>query len=254
MFIKARKPKRKNRNRKSRVPRSLAPRSHMKPYTFNFKLRPQILLNDAATIGSVSFVLGSGGGNAPLTNAAANLSINTSSAGLIGFSDVALGCPIQLEDIASYAAYTSVFDAYKINYVTARIEYLNNSALVNGTGLLPTVHMYWDQDDAAPPPSLQSISGKQGAKLFCPGSNKRSGVLKFRPLTRNGVNTASTVSGAIVPNKAQWINCTAGNVPHYGFKAYITDFFSPGPAAPATNAFRIHWTYNVSFRAPIAAS
>jgi len=225
----------------------------MKSYTFNFKLRPQFLVASQTTVGAVQFNITTGAGDAPLTNNAANLVVNTPTSTITGFSDVALGCALQLEDIASYAAYTSLFDAYKINSVSCRIEYLNNSSSVSTGGLMPTILMYWDQDDATPPPSSQSIQGKQGAKLFMPGSNRNSAVLKFRPLTRNGVNTAAAVSGAVVPNKSQWINCTASNVPHYGFKAWISDFYSPGTPA-VVNAFRLHWSYNVSFRSPIAAS
>jgi len=225
----------------------------MKSYTFSFKLRPQFLAASNTTVGVIQLNLGTGSGDAPITNATSNLVVNTPTSNINGFSDVALGCPIQLQDIASYVAYTSLFDAYKINSVSCRIEYLNNSSSVSSGGLMPTIMMYWDQDDAVPPVSLQAIQGKQGAKLFMPASNRTSATLKFRPLTRNGVNTAAAVSGAVVPNKSQWINCTSPNVPHYGFKAWISDFYAPGTAA-VINAFRLHWTYNVSFRSPIAAS
>lgn len=250
--MKKRVPRR--RQRKSKVPRSLA----MKHYNFTFKLPSQILVS-SNTAGAIDFSqIGPGSpgvtqpsaGLLPMTTA--NRAIYPSANGITGFYDVALATSFKLSDIYNYGTYTALFDAYKITSVSCNIEYLNNISGVNTTGLMPSLYWYWDQDDATVPISAFNIQAKQGVKrrrftdkgVSTLGHPKMAGQL----VTAAGGGTA----GAAIL-KANWLDCVHNDVTHYALKMFITDLYLPGSTG-VNNAFRLNWTYNVSFRSPIAAA
>jgi len=230
------------RQRKTRVPRSLA----MKPYNYVFKLPAQIQTS-SGTAGLLNF---SGSGNAgqfPLTNNPANLQILSSASGIPNFFDISMACTFRLSDLLNFTSFTSVYDAYKINSVKLELEYLNNMSSVNSTGLMPSFYHYWDQDDATVP-NVISVQQKQGMKRrHFRGNNslKCSGRPK---LAITAASQAGNVASIIA--KSQYIDCVHSDVLHYALKMVITDVYLPGTVA-VTQAFRWNWTYNVSFRAPI---
>lgn len=151
-----------------------------------------------------------------------------------------------------------MFDAYKIRKVTLELEYLNNVSSATGNSLMPTTYMVWDQDDAISPPSLLSITSKQGVKVRRMGR----GVQRFsvRPVVSDvvGINTPSSVPAftvAAVSNKSRWIDSLAPAVQHNAIKLAITDVHLPvSTTLDLTQAFRFNWTYHISFRAPLLAS
>lgn len=220
------------------------------PYRYKFQLQAQLLTGDA-TAGSM--VLSPTGGLKPIQGppATSAFTLFPSSNGLSNFYDLAIACPFRLRDLNYAANFQQMYDAYKFGKVTLNVSYLNNVSAVNATGLMPTIYMVWDQDDALVPPSLTSISGKQGVKVrqFGDGA-KTTQRISVVPVTAGFVQATSGTANALVSNKPQWLDCVNDDVVHYGIKLFITDLYLPGSTA-VTQALRFNWTYHVSFRAPL---
>ncbi|UAU46997.1 Cap [Chicken proventriculitis-associated circular virus 2] len=239
--------RRRPRARKSRVPKSLA----MKPYNFTFKLPSQVFTSNAS-LGQLDASVAAANGPAPLANTKRN--IYPSSNGLPNMYDIGFATTFSLADIYNAAAWIPLFDAYKLNSVKCSIEYLNNTSNVNTQGLMPSVYLYWDQDDATIPTSAINIQQKQGMKRLQFGNKMRTSISTTgRPKLTTSTNIAGgTTTGAIV-QRSQYLDCVNNTVQHYALKMLITDVFLPGTTA-VTQAFRFNWTYNVSFRSPILAA
>ena len=166
--------------------------------------------------------------------------------------DLAGGVSFQLNDLASVNNFTILYDAYKITKVNCTIEYLNNSSQAGLGYFNPTIWMYYDQDDAATPASLAPLTGKQGVRKHTFGSDRKNKVsFSFTPTLAIDVEASTGNVPGIVAAKPSWVNCAFPNAIHNALKFWISDV----PAAFADNtppcAFRINWTYHVSFRSPI---
>ena len=250
--MKSRRPRRKAPRRRSRVPRGLrAPKIQLKHYRYKFELTPQLIRNNLAAEGARIIL-------PPVDqlNPQHPVTAVTTVSGSLGVADVsnfALACSFALNDTINWQAYTAMYDAYKINSVTITLEYLSNTAAVNGGGLLPTFYMYWDQDDQTVPTGVTQISGKQGVKKWQPTSNRTTKKFKFVPVTRNVVygGTTEEPQGAVVPNKSQWLNCTNPEIPHFAFKLVGQDMLAPFAANTILNCVRLNYVYDVSFRSPL---
>ena len=247
-----RRPRRRPARRPRRVARGLkAPRAQLKHYDYTFKLQPQSMISDLSGQQGVVIV---NPANSLKPIQPTDLTLVGSSLGsIVNALDWSASALFRLSDIANYSDFTEMYDAYKINSVTVELQYLSNSAAVNGSGILPTFYMYWDQDDAIPPPTLKNILGKSGVKKWQPSSNRLTKKFKFVPICANVAQDAASLQPVIVPNKSQWIDCQSPNVPHYAFKMFTQDWLTPG-ASNIVNVVRVHYTYNVSFRSPLLCS
>lgn len=185
------------------------------------------------------------GGDAPID--ATNFSGLTGTSGLPNFFDYSGAQNFSLGDTEYFLNFTGMFDAYKITKVKCTIDYLNNASSVNSTGLMPTIYMYWDQDDNFVPATQTSIMGKQGVKKTQLGyKNKTAASISLKPV----VKTDSQGSSSVLATKSMWLDCTDETINHYGLKWYIADIYLPGSAA-VTHAFRFNWTYYIEFRSPL---
>lgn len=255
-----RRPRRVRRVRRAkRGIRSTVPRRSLqfKPYNYRFKPPPQLLVASSTVAApnqtAWQFSIVNDAGALPLTNNATNLQIIGSSTGLSNFCDIGLACTFKLDDCITYQSFTQLYDAYKITKVSLTIEYLNNVSGIGGAALMPTIYMYYDQDDANVPTSQVRVIGKQGMRLHHFNTGKQAKTtFKFSPtIPQLAIADAEgTISQAMVASKPQWIDCAAPSVPHYAFKALITDLYAPG--VPVVNVFRLNWTYDVQFRSPVA--
>jgi len=255
-----RKPRRNAKAKYARsVPRSLG---QFMPYNYRFKMLPQILKNDPAT-GSFVFA-GAPAGFYPLIPS--HLSLQGAATGFPNYFDIGLSARFRLSDLGNYSSFTSLYDAYKINRVSVTIESLSNVAAQNTTGVLPTIWQYYDQDDyitpaaAGPGTGIAQVLGKQGVKRHQFGSSKKASVtFSFSPTSQvvveNGLSDpADSLIAGQINKKPMWLNCATPDVNHYGFKAWITDMYSPIVSAENTAptvALRFNWTYDISFRSPI---
>ena len=254
MPMRRRAPRRRRPARRPRrVPRRglKAPRSQLKHYNYSFKLQPQSIVSDLS--GQAGVVIVNPANSLKPIQPSDLTMVGSSLGSLVSALDWSVGAVFRLSDIANYSDFTEMYDAYKINSITVELQYLSNSAAVNGNGILPTFYMYWDQDDAIQPPSLKNILGKQGVKKWQPTSSRLTKKFKFVPITANVAQDAASLQPVIVPNRSQWIDCLSANVPHYAIKLFTQDWLTPA-ATPIVNVVRVHYTYNVSFRSPLLCS
>jgi len=184
----------------------------------------------------------------------ANISGTTpSKSGFAGYYDFGVSVPFALTDLANYSAYTGLYDQYKINSVTLDLQFLSNSAQVNGFGVLPTIYAIVDEDDAVTPLLQSSVTGRQGHRVFKFGNGDRTSYkMSIRP--RVAVINQATVNPALPPTSTgrqqsinQWVDCNSPTVQYYGIKLWFTDVLLLGNPAINT-AFKWNWTYNVSFK------
>lgn len=251
---------RRRKNRKARRATHLSRSLRLnaltaKTYTYQFNLQPQILRSLQTTGGAspIGFAPQPGAAQVPMLTFATV----AASTGFPGFIDVGMACPFALNDIGNIGPWRNMYDAYRINSIELNLEYLNNESNVTSLGLMPTVWMYQDQDDALPPTNVQSITGKQGVKMFQFGNRaKTSFKFKFTPTLQTVVATSAGAQSVTVNKKPVWCNTQPGSAgfvgaTHYGLKLWISDVYAPQVASTA-NAFRLNWKYNVSFRSPVA--
>jgi len=240
-------------NRRSRVPRSLL----MKPYSYVFKLNPQIISTDGQAFVRIPALspaapIKPGTGSPPTTGGIVNYT--TASSGFINCVDWGVAFAGQLSDCASANAFIGLYDAYRIDRITVTVQYLSTAlapGTTNGSMVMPTFVMYHDQDDAVNPPDVYSLSRRQGSKRFQPTATKLATSFSFVPRLAVGVgiNPAGLSGNGAIVAKPTWIDCATPNVSHYGFKMTCQDFGVP--QAGGFNAVRLQYTYHVSFRSPL---
>ena len=249
-----RKPKSRS-TRRARPDRALI----MKPYSYTFKLAPNVLVMSTATVGSCAFSTLAGSSTFPLGGTGTFTPTMVQSAtGFAGYHDVALACTFNLGDCTYGATFAGNYDAYRIKSVTMDMEWLCNTAPVNGAAILPTVYLYCDQDDAVLPANLLSLTSRQGVERIQLGDRMNTHIRRKIPLfTAPAIGAAAGGGGltAGVNKRNQWINC-AGNGPlaqHYGLKMWIADVNALGNPS-VYNGFRFTFEYEVEFRAPLICS
>jgi len=170
------------------------------------------------------------------------------------FFDLFAAVPFQLNDLVHSGTYTSMYDAYKIKRVSVSVEYLTNNT--SQFQLNPTTYMVWDQDDAIIPPTLASITSKQGVSVRQFGNKSRSVITYSMVPTISQVvvyNGGTTGSGGVA-SKPTWLDSRNPDVQHNAFKLAITDIYLPGGAGAVEQAFRLNWTYHMCFRSPLLSS
>ena len=251
--------KRKQSTRRSRaLPRPSTSHPSLKVYSYEFNPPPQIVTVYAGTpvgppVVPPSVNLSPSGGLAPLTTTSGGL-VFFAANGIPNSCDLGIGTTFALADLVNHLDWASMYDAYRIDRIDCRVEFLSNSANVNGAGVMPTIYQYWDQDSSDIPTSAQSITGKQGMRMQAIGDQSSTVYSSsFRPYSAMYPELPSpTTAPAGITKPGQWLDCSYPNVKHYGFKAWITDLYSALPSVPTVNCvLRFNWTYHVSFRSPI---
>jgi hypothetical protein len=227
-----------------------------KTYRYSFQLLPNVCIMSQTAPGFCNFSAASGAQIHPLGNPGTfNPTMIPSATGFGGYYDLVCGVPFQLTDCLNSATFVSMYDAYRILGVTVKVEWLCNTAPLNGGAILPTVYLYNDQDDVALPITLNQITGKQGVKIIALGNgNATSFTHRIKPYTAPVLAAVAAPTPGI-SQAGQWINC-AGNGPtvvHYGLKMFITDILASGSAG-VNNAFKFSFKYDVEFRSPLLAT
>lgn len=248
-----RAPKRRLRkrkgNRRGRIGAGV--RKQLKQYKFEYKLAPQVVYSSQTTAASLIVSTAPNTGLLPVTSS--NLSVIPSGTlGVANYVDFGIGQSFQLTDCANFGALANRFDAYKIDRITMELQYLNNVSYINGGGAMPTFWFAWDQDDATIPQTVGTLTGIQGVRKWQPTANKTTFKYSFKPTNLVNLRTSTVgVAGTtqlIMPKG--FINCGSPTATHMGLKMFVTDWYAPG-VLPTLNAFRINWTYHVTYRSPI---
>lgn len=231
-----------------RRPKSSGARLIHKTYTYKMTPNPTYITSDT----NASGVVLTSALSAPVIGANINAPV-PSKTGFAGFYDFGVSVPFSLADLANYSSFTGLYDQYKINSVTLDLQFLSNSAQVNGFGLLPTVYAIVDEDDAVTPLLQSTVTGRQGHRIFKFGDGDRSSFkINIRP--QIAVINQATVNPALPPTAFgrqqsinAWVDCNSPTVQYFGLKLWFTDVLLLGNPAVNT-AFKWNWTYNVSFK------
>lgn len=244
-----------------------------KIYTFNFNLESQYLRSGIGTTQPPVVLTGPAQG--PLRPVGTlsppfygpSISLNANQMSLANLYDMGLGVTFSAQDIGNISQWTDMFDQYRINYVKLTIEnqFPADGTIAGAPGPVamqipePTLYIVEDLDSAAVPTALSQVSGFQGVKKVTLGSrDKNTFTYTFRPRPVMSLETITAPANALgtansgVGKRGQWIDNQFTDVSHYGMKAWITNWLVT--AQPdLLSAYRFTWTYNLSFKQPIAA-
>lgn len=148
----------------------------------------------------------------------------------------------RLSDMPDNASYTSIYDAYRIDKITAYIHSVCQSSTPTVTPAFAPLCTAIDYDDATIPTSFTNLMESSTSKVH---ANNPSQVI-VRSFIPEAV-MASFQAGAAIDGRAlksrSWIDMASTGVNHYGFKLIIRQ-------ATSTNSFAyyINFKYDVSFK------
>nr|WPR18756.1 MAG: capsid protein [Skomarfal virus 55] len=246
--------------RKSRIGRGLGGNTGAsnKVYTYNFSLGSQLIRSGLSNTEPPVNIVGA----AAPWSAAANFSSTASQSTLPFTYDVGFAGVFKLNDIQNFAAFTPMYDQYRINKITLELEDLTSPSYspgvsvggVPGASVQPlnsTVYLAVDYDDAAVPSVVANIQRRQGVRKLTANTGRNRMRITFKPSVIVGVEQSlATLNGAAINKKGMWLDCSNASVNHYGLKGWISDFLSTGQVSQLS-CYRMTWSYNVSFRQPI---
>lgn len=147
------------------------------------------------------------------------LSIGSSTGWDVPFSmTFALGQLINSTDI------TQLCDKYRITGAYVRMYYNKSNAQAGATAGMPYVEFITDHDDNTPP-TTNSLREKMGVKLktFKAGSSYIG--LKCVPKPAAEIENLGGATAFSVPTRSPWINSAFDEVPHYGIKGIIRNWY-----------------------------
>ena len=268
----AKKTRRNKRSKKSKGMSMKARPNQFTPYTYIYKTLPNVMVNTivgqapnpaAADYGLIIRTINSLTGSSALplngqtivqavggpATSGTFSQMRPAVSGFADYWDVGLACSFKLNDLTNYTAFANQYDSYRINKVTCTIEYLSNTANVNGSGLLPTIYIYNDQDSATPPATLSAVVGASGVRQI-QLANRMKTTIKHSCVPRILVD--SQASASIVGKPNQWLDCTDVAIDHHAMKFYLTDLFVPPASSTQTTCFKFTFHYHVQFRGPLA--
>jgi len=136
------------------------------------------------------------------------------------------------------------FDRYKINAIKLRVIPENNFANVSGQGILPTMKVCFDYDDAKVP-TVGDVEVRRGKthrldKPFNIYLSPKVGAVIYNTQANSGTS----------PQKAPWLNMASLLIPHFGVKFMVRDWYAPTSLNDIQIRFEI--TYMVSVKEQIA--
>jgi len=207
--------------------------------------------------------------NYALTTASPGLSLTRSSAsGFASYVDFGLGISYNVNMLENFSAYTGIFDFYRVNYIDLEIEFISNSAPVNGAALLPVIYAIQDRDDSLTVSDQHYLTARQGYKTLRVG-NKMKNTMKMRLRPKMGIplvarQTPEEHSPPLADNMGSltastWIDCqptpaVSQNPPWYfGTKLWFANMSVPSNGVNIQNAVRFTTKWNVSFKGSLGA-
>lgn len=162
-----------------------------------------------------------------------------------------------LDMLPSYAEFTALYDAYKINRVKVKITpYSNSTLLQTGVGtasnqaLSGIIHSVLDFDDAS-----AFAAGTSGIDLMRQYTSYRTRNFfgkphKFYILPRIAQAAyGGGVFASYANTKPKWIDCNSPSVQHYGLK-WICETFNPDTSARTFIWFKLEATLYFEMRFP----
>ena len=149
----------------------------------------------------------------------------------------------QIGDLANSSEFTQLYDQYKITRVVLRFQLVNvpdsglvyapgtNTGTYQSTNFYPKLWYYADYDDTTPPTTTNIREvGKARCRVLRPNSMV---TVSVKPAILNQLYRTPTTT-AYSPVWNQRIDCSQGDVPHYGLK-YAFDL----NGVSSTTAFKV---------------
>lgn len=136
------------------------------------------------------------------------------------------------------------FDRYRVNKITVRVIPEYNTADAAGAGTVPTMKVVKDYDDFKAP-TLADVWSRRGTLHRL----DRPFTISLVPKLPIAVGTSVTGGYAVMPTT--WINMAYVNVPLYGIKFGIKDFYNTS-AGTNNNIIRFEIVYHLSVREQLA--
>ncbi len=128
----------------------------------------------------------------------------------------------QLNFLSNAAAFTSLFDQYKI--LAMRYTFIPRTNVVSGTAYNPPMYSCIDYDDAVPITSRSEMTQRSNVAVT---QVYESLQRTFKPHVAVAAYSGTFTSYKNEP--ADWIDVLSPGVQHYGIKMFIDPCLSPAP-------------------------
>lgn len=152
-----------------------------------------------------------------------------------------------LSALPNVSEFINLFDRYKIMGVKLRVMFLQNSQDVGTltSVSIPVIHYVYDCDDANPPTTEAEMLQKNFLK-----TRRLDQPFNYyiKPKATSEVFASVSSTGYSV-SKSMWIDMNSPQIPHFGFKAWISNGVST-PITTVLGRFRIYATYYIALRDP----
>lgn len=147
-------------------------------------------------------------------------------AGSLVMYDVPFSLKFRLNQLTNYSELTAISDKYKIKSVLVRLTF-NHFTVTSPIGAgMPWVEYEPDYDDSALP-TVTNFREKMGTKTKHISTTKNYIKMGVRP--RFTMNTPA-ISGAVIANKKDYLNCANPDVDHFAIKGIIRNVYISGSA------------------------
>lgn len=154
-------------------------------------------------------------------------------------SQFGMAIQVSLSSLPSYAAFTTLYNRFRIEKLEIAIEYCNGDSNTNIGCQIPRISIAPDYTDATVPASqaaLDEYETVQSVNLSAQTTFNTSCVPKPSQTMYGGGMTAGYGSAGSV-NKVWLDSDSSTGVPHYAFKLWVRNFYTAN--ASAGNSFRL---------------
>lgn len=136
-----------------------------------------------------------------------------------------LTAQFKLSSAIDHLDLTDLFDRYKITGVKLKILFQNNTSSVTGQSALPVMYSAVDFDDNTPPTAYQQVLTKSYCKTRILNGNRTFSMF-VRPRMLKELGSSSAGFAGNSSERSTWIDSTYPDVPHYGIKFWIDNWYS----------------------------
>lgn len=155
----------------------------------------------------------------------------------------------RLNAVSDYVDITQLFDRYMITGVKLKFLYQSNIADTAGPTTLPCMWYAQDFDDSSLPVNQLDVAVKQYCKTKILNANRQFSLYIKPRITKAiaGQTGAGPVVIADTSEKPCYLDCAFPNVPHYGLKFWIDNWYNQAPNE-SNVVLRIQPTYYLKLK------
>lgn len=135
--------------------------------------------------------------------------------------EVTKGFSFLLSDLAGVAEFTSLYDQYRIDYVTLKIMWSPKDSLTvdpnaPGQSIYPVLYYYNDYDDDTAPSTLADIRERSNLRTVRISPNRTINI-NVKPAIASSVYQSTTAT-AYAPKWNTKLDAAYPDIPHFGLK------------------------------------